>query len=72
MMQALELGQPVDETQDDLPQADDIRIGEIAPVMHVVGNAVALSPMKFGFPPASPRSGPVFNFKQRAATSTKA
>lgn len=63
MLQALELGQPVDETEDDLPLADDIRIGEIGPVMHVVGNAVSLTPMKFGFPPASPRSGPVFNFK---------
>jgi putative SOS response-associated peptidase YedK len=63
MMQALELGQPAGETAEDLPQADDIRIGELGPVMHVAGNSVKLTAMKFGFPPSGPRGGPVFNFR---------
>ena len=53
----------------DLPPADDIRIGDIGPVMRMEEDGVvALSPMRFGFPPAQTRGGksrggPVFNFR---------
>ena len=62
-MKALEVGMPTEQGEADLPQADDIRIGDIGPVMRAAGNGIELAPMKFGFPPASPRSGPVFNFR---------
>jgi putative SOS response-associated peptidase YedK len=65
MIQDLELGMPSHQTELDLPQSDDIRIGDIGPVMREVRTGVIeLSPMKFGFPPPSGRKGgPVFNFK---------
>ncbi|AXV14364.1 DUF159 family protein [Neorhizobium sp. SOG26] len=52
----------------DLPQADDIRIGDLGPVMRLDGDAVTLSPMTFGFPPPAGQGGkkkaaPVFNFR---------
>jgi putative SOS response-associated peptidase YedK len=46
-----------------LPQADDVRINDVGPVMRVAGNLVELVPMTFGFPPSGPRGGPVFNFR---------
>ncbi len=63
MMQALALGTPAEQGEHDLPHADDIRIGDIGPVMQAAGNGIELAPMTFGFPPASPRGGPVFNFR---------
>ena len=63
MMQALELGMPTDQSERDLPQADDIRINDLGPVMRAAGNGIELTPMKFGFPPSSPKGGPVFNFR---------
>jgi putative SOS response-associated peptidase YedK len=63
MMQLLELGTATQQDELDLRQADDIKIGDVGPVMRVAGNAVELAPMKFGFPPSSPRGGPVFNFR---------
>ena len=62
-MQQLELGIPTEQSEADLPQADDIRVNEIGPVMRVAGNGVELVPMTFGFPPKNPRGSPVFNFK---------
>ena len=62
-MQALELGVPTDQSELDLPTADDIRIGDSGPVMRAAGNGIELTPMTFGFPPASGRGGPVFNFR---------
>jgi putative SOS response-associated peptidase YedK len=59
----LELSAPAVESAADLPQADDIRIGDIGPVLRVEGNGVALAPMRFGFPPPRPKAGPIFNFK---------
>jgi putative SOS response-associated peptidase YedK len=47
----------------DLPEAADIRIGDTGPVMRRAGEDVELAPMRFGFPPQSPKGGPVFNFK---------
>ncbi len=63
MMQGLALGTPIEQGERDLPQADDIRIGNTGPVMRAAGNGIELAPMTFGFPPASPRSGPIFNFR---------
>jgi putative SOS response-associated peptidase YedK len=63
VMRQLELGIPTEESEADLPQADDIRVNEIGPVMRVAGNGVELVPMTFGLPPKGPRGGPVFNFK---------
>jgi putative SOS response-associated peptidase YedK len=63
MMRTLELGLPTREGDADLPQADDIRINDVGPVMRAAGNVVELVPMRFGFPPSSPRGGPVFNFR---------
>ena len=34
-----------------------------APVMRAAGSNVELAQMSFGFPPAAPRGGPVFNFR---------
>jgi putative SOS response-associated peptidase YedK len=62
-MHRLELGMPVEQSEADLPQADDIRVNEVGPVMRLAGNGVELVPMTFGFPPQGNRGGPVFNFK---------
>jgi len=63
MMQDLALGIPTHQTELDMPQGDDIKIGDIAPVMRAAGdNIVELAQMKFGFPPTG-KSGPVFNFR---------
>jgi putative SOS response-associated peptidase YedK len=63
VMEQLELGTPADQSEADLPQADDIRVNEIGPAMRVAGNGVELVPMTFGFPSKSPRGGPVFKFR---------
>jgi putative SOS response-associated peptidase YedK len=62
-VEALHLDSPTTETAADLPQADDIRIGDLGPVLVAVGNGVGLVQMRFGFPPPRPRASPVFNFK---------
>lgn len=61
-MQALELGVPTQQSELDLPGADDIRIGDKGPVMRAAGNGIELAQMKFGFPPTG-KGGPVFNFR---------
>ena len=63
MMQSLALGIPTRQSELDLPQADDIRINDLGPVMRAAGDEIELAPMRFGFPPSSPRGGPVFNFR---------
>jgi len=65
MMQELALRIPAHQTELDLPQADDIHIGDTGPIMRVAdGDVVELTPMKFGFPPPEGRKGgPVFNFR---------
>ena len=62
-MRTLELGLPTREGDADLPQADDIKINDVGPVMRAAGNVVELVPMRFGFPPSGARGGPVFNFR---------
>ena len=63
MMQDLALGIPTQQSEIDLPQADDIRITDLGPVMRAAGNGIELAPMRFGFPPSKPRGGPIFNFR---------
>lgn len=62
LMESLELGLPTDQSESDLPQADDIRVKDTGPVMRMAGNVVELTPMRFGFPPSG-KGGPVFNFR---------
>ena len=47
----------------DLPPADDVRVGDTAPIIVAAGNAVALAPMRWGFTPQRQGGPPVFNFK---------
>ena len=63
MMQALELEIPSRQTELDLPQADDIRINDTAPVMRSTDGGIELVPMSFSLPPARPGGAPVFNFR---------
>lgn len=60
MMESLALKIPTHQTELDLPQADDDRINDPAPIMRVAGDAVELASMTFGFPPSGPKGGPVF------------
>ncbi|KKC31102.1 SOS response-associated peptidase [Devosia psychrophila] len=46
-----------------LVAADDVRIGDMGPVLRASGNGVELVSMRFGFPPPRPKAGPIFNFK---------
>jgi putative SOS response-associated peptidase YedK len=63
LMQALDLRIPSHQCERDLPQADDIRINDIGPVMCAAGKVIELVPMTFSFPPARPGGAPVFNFR---------
>jgi len=62
-MQEIALDIPTHQSELDLRRADDIRIGDEGPVMRRAGEAVELVSMRFGFPPANPKGGPVFNFR---------
>ncbi|MBS4004216.1 MAG: SOS response-associated peptidase family protein [Afipia sp.] len=62
MMQDQELGVPTQQTELDLPDANDIKINDRGPVMRAAGNHVELASMNFSFPPSG-RGGPVFNFR---------
>ena len=62
-IEANELATPASETEADLPKADDLKIGDVGPVLVVSGNGVELKPMTFGWPAPRPKASPVFNFK---------
>ncbi|KQU98966.1 SOS response-associated peptidase [Devosia sp. Root105] len=47
----------------ELLEADDIRIGDMGPVIRAAGNGVEVVSMRFGWPPPRPKAPPVFNFK---------
>lgn len=53
---------PEHQGEADLPQADDIRISDLGPVMRAAGDEVTLTQMAFGMPPKG-KGGPVFNFR---------
>ncbi|RUY04757.1 SOS response-associated peptidase, partial [Mesorhizobium sp. M7A.F.Ca.US.005.03.2.1] len=63
MMQLLALDIPTYQTELDLPQADDIRISDPAPIMRAAGDTIELTRMTFAFPPSGPKGGPIFNFR---------
>lgn len=63
MMQDLALRVPDHQSELDLPEKDDIRIGDLGPVMRSCEeDAVELVSMTFGFPPQG-KGGPVFNLR---------
>src|SRR5690242_5560512 len=62
MMDSLALPTAPHQSAADLPQADDIKINDIGPVIRKTNDTLYLSPMRFGFPPIG-RGGPVFNFR---------
>lgn len=62
-VKAAELSTPASESAADLPQADDIRIGDMGPVLRAAGNGAELTLMRFGWPPPRPKAPPVFNFR---------
>lgn len=63
VMQREALGLPADQGPEDLPQAADIRVNDMAPVMRARGNVVTLSPMRWSFPSPRPGGKPAFNFR---------
>jgi len=71
MMQELELGIPTQQTELDLPQANDVRINDQGPVMRAAGNVVELRSMNFSFPPARPGGKPAFNFRSERRSFAK-
>ena len=70
-MQNLELGISSQQTEPDLPQADDIRINDIGPVMRAADDGIELVPMTFSFPPGREGGAPVFNFRSEGAPFRK-
>ena len=62
-IEALELSTPSTESKTDVSKSDEIRIGDIGPVLRAAGNGVEIVHMRFGWPPPRPKAGPVFNFK---------
>jgi len=71
MMQDLELGIPTQQNELDLPQADMVRINDMAPVMRAAGNGIELVQMNFSFLPGRPKGGPVFNFRSEGRDFSK-
>lgn len=59
-IEALELAAPPSEA---LETSGEVRIGDMGPVLRATGNGVELVLMRFGWPAARPKAGPVFNFK---------
>lgn len=56
MMASLALKIPSHQTELDLPQADDVRINDPAPIMRAADDTIELASMTFGFPPTGPRA----------------
>lgn len=54
---------PQGEREDMLPRAEDIRIGDMGPVLRAAGNGAELVLMRFGWPAPRPKAAPVFNFR---------
>ena len=71
MMQQLEWGVPTQQSELDLPPANDVRIRDVAPVIRAAGNGVELAGMRWVFPPARPGGGPVFNFRSEGRSFAK-
>ncbi len=59
------LGVPARQTERDIPLADDVRVGDTAPVIRAAGDSIVeLAQLRFGFPPVRKR-GPIFNFRSQ-------
>lgn len=70
-MAKAQLGMPADADPKQLPPADDIHIGDIAPIMRTRGNVVELASLRWGFAAARPGAAPVFNFKSEGRSFAK-
>jgi len=55
----------------DLPPADDVRVNDVSPVIVSSGNAVELTPMRWGFTPQRIGAAPVFNFRSEGRDFTQ-
>ncbi len=65
VMQDLALGIPTHQTELDMPSANEIKTGDMAPVIRAAGDHILeLTQMKFGFPQTRTR-GPVFNLRSK-------
>ncbi len=62
-VEALELATPAAEDAADLPASEEIRIGDVGPVIRAAGNGIEVVAMRFGWAPPRQKAGPVFNFK---------
>jgi putative SOS response-associated peptidase YedK len=71
LMQSLALKVPDRQGPPDLPQADDVRIGDTAAVMRAAPDGVELAPMRFGMPSARPKGPPLFNWKSEGRSFAK-
>jgi putative SOS response-associated peptidase YedK len=71
LMQKLALGISIENGPDDLPQADDTRVNDTAPVMRAQGNSVVLTAMRWSFPSPRPGGKPAFNFRSEGRHFTR-
>lgn len=62
-IRAAELITPASESEADLPRSEEIRIGDMGPVLRAAGNGAELVLMRFGWPAPRPKAAPVFNFR---------
>jgi hypothetical protein len=72
MMEQLGLGVPTEQTELDLPQADDIKVRDQGPVIRASGNGVELASMQFGFPPPRPKASALRHTSCTVTVSKKA
>jgi putative SOS response-associated peptidase YedK len=63
VVETIELATPASESKEDFEQSDEVRIGDLGPVLRAAGNGAELVLMRFGWPAPRPNAGPVFNFK---------
>jgi putative SOS response-associated peptidase YedK len=60
------LGITTDAGPHQLSAADDVRVGDMAPIVRAQGNVTELTTLRWGFAPARPGGAPVFNFKSES------
>jgi putative SOS response-associated peptidase YedK len=65
------LGTTSSSSPEDLPPAEDVRVSDMAPILVAAGNAVELTPMRWGFTPQRTGGAPVFNFRSEGRDFTK-
>lgn len=72
MMESLAPRIPAHQTELDLPQADDVRINDPAPIVRTSGDTIELASMTFGFPPSGPKGAPYSTSAPKAGNSPTA